>query len=101
MKASELFVISALILLVFALVGRFISSSGLGIAIPFRGTGYVLPPSTICVGLATAKLALQVYYSRYEIEDHAGSSEVLQATGERGWQGPGSPLWCTKFCTML
>ena len=45
MKASELFAMGALILLVFALVTRFIRSSGLGIGIPFHGTGYILPPS--------------------------------------------------------
>jgi len=63
MKASELFAISALILLVFALVARFISSSALGIAIPFRGTPYVLPPSTICIALATALCLVATLYS--------------------------------------
>src|SRR5580700_2983663 len=63
MKASELFVISALILLVFVLASRFFSSSGLGIGIPFRGTGYVLPPSTICVGQATALCFVATIYS--------------------------------------
>jgi hypothetical protein len=53
MKATELFVIVALILLVLALVARFISPSGLGISITWRGTGYVLPPSFIFTTMAT------------------------------------------------
>jgi hypothetical protein len=53
MKASEMFVIGALVLLGFALVARFINPSPLGISIPWRGNGYVLPPSTISIALAT------------------------------------------------
>jgi len=53
MKATELYVIAALILLVFALVARFITPSGLGLSISWRGAGYVLPPSFICIALAT------------------------------------------------
>lgn len=63
MKASELFVISALVLLVFALIGRFISPSTLGISVRWRGTGYVLPPSTICIALATAFCFFATIYS--------------------------------------
>jgi hypothetical protein len=43
-RPSELFVISTVILLGFALFARFISPSGLGISITWRGAGYVLPP---------------------------------------------------------
>jgi hypothetical protein len=63
MKAAELFVIVALILLVFALVARFINPSGLGISITWRGTGYVLPPSFICIALATMLCFLASIYS--------------------------------------
>lgn len=63
MKASELFVISALILLVMALVARFSSHSGLGVAITWRGTGYVVPPSTICIALATVLCFFATVYS--------------------------------------
>jgi len=63
MKASELFAMGALILLVFALVARFISSSGIGITIPFRGTGYILPPSVIGIVLATALCFVATIYS--------------------------------------
>lgn len=63
MRPSELFVISALILLLLALVARFINPSGLGISIPFRGIRYVLPPSMICVGQATALCFLATIYS--------------------------------------
>jgi len=63
MKASELFVISALILLAFSLVARFINPSGLGISITWRGTGYVLPPSSISVALATALCFFATIYS--------------------------------------
>ena len=63
MKAAELFVIVALILLVFALLARFINPSGLGISITLRGTGYVLPPSFICIALATMLCFLASIYS--------------------------------------
>ena len=53
MKAAELFVIVALILLVFALAGRFMNHSTSGISITWRGTGYGLPPSFICIAPAT------------------------------------------------
>jgi hypothetical protein len=63
MKASELFVISALILLVFALVARFVSASALGISVTWRGAGYVLSPSSICIALATALCFFGTIYS--------------------------------------
>ena len=63
MKASELFVISALILLGFSLVARFISPSGLGISIAWRGSGYVLPPSSICIALATTSCFFASIYA--------------------------------------
>jgi hypothetical protein len=63
MKATELYVITALILLVFALVARFITSSGLGVSIAWRGTGYVLPPSFICIALATLLCFFASIYS--------------------------------------
>lgn len=63
MKATELFVIVALILLVFALVARFFGPSGLGIAIIWRGAGYGLPPSFICITLATMLCFFASIYS--------------------------------------
>ena len=42
-RSSEPFVIVALILLGFSLISRFISRSGLGISVTWRGTGYALP----------------------------------------------------------
>jgi hypothetical protein len=63
MKATELFVIVALILLVFALIARFISPSGLGMSIAWRGTGYVLPPSFICIAMATMLCFFASIYS--------------------------------------
>jgi hypothetical protein len=63
MKATELFVLVALILLVFALVARFISPSGLGVSIAWRGTGYVLPPSFVCIVLATMLCFVASIYS--------------------------------------
>jgi len=61
MKVSEMFVIDALILLGFALVARFVNPSPLGMSISWRGTGYVLPPSTISIAVATAFLLLCDY----------------------------------------
>jgi len=47
MKATELHVIAALILLVLALVARFITPSGLGLSISWRGADmYFLPVSS-------------------------------------------------------
>jgi len=63
MKASEMFVIGALVLLGFALVARSINPSPLGISITWRGTGYVLPPSTISIALATALCFFATIYS--------------------------------------
>jgi hypothetical protein len=58
-----MFVIGALILLGFALVARFINPSVLGISITWRDTGYVLPPSTISIALATALCFFATIYS--------------------------------------
>lgn len=63
MKATEPFVIIALILLLFALVSRFISPSGLGIVVNWRSTGYVLPPGFICIALATMLCFIASTYS--------------------------------------
>jgi len=63
MKATEMFVMVALILLVFALIARFISPSGLGVSITWGNTAYVLPPSFICVVLATMLCFLASIYS--------------------------------------
>ena len=63
MKATELFVIVALILLVFALLARFISPSGLGVSITWGGAGYVLPPSFVCIVLATMLCFIASIYS--------------------------------------
>jgi hypothetical protein len=63
MKASEMFAMEALILLGFALVARFINTPALGISITWRGTGYVLPPGTISIALATALCVFATIYS--------------------------------------
>lgn len=63
MKVSELFVMSAIILLAFALASRFINSSGVGIDIHLRDTAYVLPPLSICVAQATALCFFATIYS--------------------------------------
>ncbi len=60
MKATEMFVMVAVILLVFALITR---PSGLGVSITWGGTGYVLPPSFICVVLATMLCFIASIYS--------------------------------------
>ena len=61
MKASELFVMSALVVLVFALVAR--SPSTWGISFGWRGTGYVLPTNTIWLALATLLCFFGTIYS--------------------------------------
>ena len=63
MKATEMFVMVALILLVFALIARFIGPSGLGISIRWGSTGYILPPSFACVVLATMLCFVASIYS--------------------------------------
>jgi len=63
MKPADLFVIVALILLVFALLARFVISSSLGIGITWRGTAYVLPPTFICIALATVLCLVASIYS--------------------------------------
>ena len=60
MKATEMFVMVAVILLVFVLITR---PSGLGVSITWGGTGYVLPPSFICVVLATMLCFIASIYS--------------------------------------
>jgi len=60
MKATEMFVMVAVILLVFALITR---PSGLGVSITWGGTRYVLPPSFICVVLATMLCFIGSIYS--------------------------------------
>jgi len=62
-KPSELFALSALLLLIFALIARFVSPSGLGISIHLGGVAYVLPPSTVCIALATALCFFATTYS--------------------------------------
>jgi hypothetical protein len=62
-RSSELFAIAALILLLFSLIARFISPSALGISIPWRGTGYVLPPGSISIALATLMCFFATIYS--------------------------------------
>ena len=62
-RSSELFVIAALMLLVFSLSARFISPSALGISITWRGTGYVLPPGSISIALATLMCFFATIYS--------------------------------------
>jgi len=62
-RPSELFVISTVILLGFALFSRFISPSALGISTTWRGTVYVFPPGSICTALATALCLFATIYS--------------------------------------
>ena len=64
-RPAELFVISAVILLGFALFARFIGPSGLGVSITWRGTGYVFPPGSVCIVLATALCFFATTYSLY------------------------------------
>ena len=63
MKATEMFVMVALVLLVFALIARFISPAGLGVTVTWGSTVYVLPPSFICVVLATMLCFVASIYS--------------------------------------
>jgi hypothetical protein len=63
MKAAELFGIVALILLLFALVARFVNPSVVGITITWHDAGYVLPPSFICLALATMLCFIASVYS--------------------------------------
>ena len=63
MKATELFVIGAIVLLLFALVARFVHPSGVGVSIIWRGTGYFVPPSFVCIALATALCFFATIYS--------------------------------------
>jgi hypothetical protein len=63
MKPTELFVMVALMLLVFALIARFISPSGVGVSITWGSTGYLLPPSFICIVLATMLCFIASIYS--------------------------------------
>jgi hypothetical protein len=63
MKASDLFAITAFVLLGFALVARFINPTPLGISIAWRGTGYVIPPEAISIALATALCFCATIYS--------------------------------------
>jgi hypothetical protein len=63
MKAPDLFVISALVLLGFAFVARFISPTGLGVSVAWRGTGYVMPPEAIAIAMATALCFCATVYS--------------------------------------
>ena len=63
MRVSELFVISAMVLLGFTLVARFINPSAVGVSITWRSVGYSLPPSSISVALATALCFFAAIYS--------------------------------------
>jgi hypothetical protein len=63
MKAAEMFSMVALILLVFALIARFISPSTLGVSITWGGTGYELPLIFICIALATMLCFVASIYS--------------------------------------
>ena len=62
-RPPDLFVISALLLLVFALSARSISPSVLGITTHWRGMLYVFPPSSICIALATMLCFFATIYS--------------------------------------
>lgn len=63
MKPADLFVTVALILLVFALLARFVISSSLGVSITWGDTGYILPPSFVCIALATVLCFIAGVYS--------------------------------------
>src|SRR5262249_22152810 len=63
MKPPDLFAISALALLGFAFIARFISPMGLGISVAWRGSGYVLPPEAISIAIATALCFCATVYS--------------------------------------
>jgi len=57
------FVIAALILLAFSLLSPFITATTLGVSIPWRGTGYVIPPRSVCIALATLLCFFATIYS--------------------------------------
>ena len=76
MKATEPFVIVALILLVFALVMRFENPSGLGVSVTWRGTGYVLPPSFVCIALATMLCFVASIYSLWMLSFNRAAIET-------------------------
>jgi hypothetical protein len=63
MKPADLFVTVALLLLVFALLARFVISSSLGVSITWGDTGYILPPSFVCIALATVLCFIAGVYS--------------------------------------
>ena len=63
MKATDMFAITALALLGFAFIARFIGPTGLGISVPWRGTGYVIPPDSISIAMATAFCVCATIYS--------------------------------------
>jgi hypothetical protein len=63
MKATELFVIGAMILLLFAMVARFVNPSGLGVSVHWGHTVFVLPPSFVSIALATALCFFATIYS--------------------------------------
>lgn len=62
-RFAEWVVIVAVILLVFSLMARFVSPSSLGIGIRWGGKGYVLPPQSISLGLATLLCFFAAVYS--------------------------------------
>lgn len=63
MKPADLFTVSALVLLAFALLARFIGATPLGVSISWRGSGYVLPPELVSIAMATGLCFYATIYS--------------------------------------
>jgi hypothetical protein len=62
-RPSELFVITTILLLLFALFARFISPSDVGISIHWRANAFMFPPGSVCIALATALCFFAAIYS--------------------------------------
>jgi hypothetical protein len=66
-RPSELFAISALILVAIGLLARLVFAPGLGVSISWNRTGYVLPPSMVCYAIAAALCFFAVVYSLWMV----------------------------------
>ena len=66
-RPSELFAISALILVATGLPARFVFAPGLGVSVDWNRTGYVLPPSIVCYAMAAVLCFFAVIYSLWMV----------------------------------
>jgi hypothetical protein len=62
LRPPELFATSAIILLCFAFLTRFINP-GVGVSVSWRGNGYFFPPASVCIALATGLCFIASVYS--------------------------------------